>query len=86
MKEDYPNGITLNGKDNLLKLSPIYKLMVANRGEIALRILRAAQSLQIQAVAVYSMQESGSEWLKHFNESFCLGMAIFPKPISILMQ
>ena len=38
----------------------IKKLMALNRGEIAIRILRAANELKIQTVAVYSVEDRRS--------------------------
>lgn len=36
------------------------KILVANRGEIAVRIMRAAAELQMETVAVYSNDDAGS--------------------------
>jgi 3-methylcrotonyl-CoA carboxylase alpha subunit len=57
----------------LLIPSPLYKILVANRGEIALRVRRAAQSLGIPTAAVYSGQEADSTWVRQFNEAYSLG-------------
>jgi acetyl/propionyl-CoA carboxylase alpha subunit len=51
----------------------IHKILIANRGEIALRILRAACLLSIPAMAVYSEHEKDSPWVRHFQESWSLG-------------
>ena len=37
---------------------PITKLLVANRGEIAIRIIRAARELGIEAVAIHSQDDA----------------------------
>ena len=37
---------------------PIHRLLVANRGEIAIRIMRAAAELQIETIAVYSEDDA----------------------------
>jgi len=57
-----------------LELSPIHKILVANRGEIALRIRRAARLLHIPVVAVCSGLELDSSWNRQFEESCSLGM------------
>ena len=40
-------------------MKKINKLMVANRGEIAIRIFRAATELDIKTVAIYSNEDKG---------------------------
>ena len=42
-------------------LKHIKKLLVANRGEIAIRIFRAAAELNISTVAIYSNEDKSSE-------------------------
>jgi len=51
------------------------KILIANRGEIALRILRAAHELDIKTVAVYSEVDSNLEHLKLTDEKICIGTA-----------
>jgi len=51
------------------------RILVANRGEIALRILRAAKELGIDTVAVYSEADRDAAYLKLANESICIGPA-----------
>ena len=49
------------------------KILIANRGEIALRILRAAKELGIATVAVYSTADAHAMHVKLADESVCIG-------------
>ena len=49
------------------------RILIANRGEIALRIIRAARELGIQTVAVYSEADREGPWLKHADQTVCIG-------------
>lgn len=49
------------------------KVLVANRGEIALRVIRACKELGIETVAVYSEADRGAAYLAQANESICIG-------------
>src|ERR1700679_2237837 len=49
------------------------KILIANRGEIALRILRAAKELGIATVAVHSTADSELMHVKLADESVCIG-------------
>ena len=49
------------------------KILIANRGEIALRVLRAAKELGIQTVAVYSTADRDAMHVKLADESVCIG-------------
>ena len=53
----------------------INKLLIANRGEIALRILRAAKELKIPTVAAYSEVDKDLMHVKMADESICIGPA-----------
>ncbi len=56
-----------------MKPGSIHKILIANRSEIALRIRRAAISLNIPTVAVFTGQESESSWIRQFQEAYSLG-------------
>ena len=51
----------------------IKKILIANRGEIALRVIRAARELDIQTVAVHSSADAESLHVKFADESVCIG-------------
>jgi acetyl-CoA carboxylase biotin carboxylase subunit len=49
------------------------RILVANRGEIALRILRACREMGIETVAVFSEADRGSAYLDLADEAYCIG-------------
>lgn len=51
------------------------KVLIANRGEIALRIQRACHGLGIKTVAVHSEADRHAQYVHHADESLCIGPA-----------
>lgn len=51
------------------------KVLVANRGEVALRVMRACKELGIQTVAVYSTEDANTYPVEYADEKVCIGPA-----------
>src|SRR6186997_2061083 len=49
------------------------KLLVANRGEIALRVMRSAKEMGIKTVAVFSEADRGALFVRYADEAVCIG-------------
>ncbi|HUE75090.1 MAG TPA: acetyl-CoA carboxylase biotin carboxylase subunit [Pirellulaceae bacterium] len=49
------------------------RILIANRGEIALRVIRACKELGIETVCVYSTADRGSQYLQLADEAICIG-------------
>lgn len=57
---------------------PIKKLLVANRGEIAVRVHRACKELGITSVGIYSVEDSQSLHRQVFDECYLVGKGLSP--------
>lgn len=51
------------------------KILIANRGEIALRVIRTAKLMGIKTVAVYSEADANMPFVKQADEAYCIGPA-----------
>ncbi len=49
------------------------RILIANRGEIALRIIRAARELGVETVCVYSESDADGPWLAYADRTICIG-------------
>ncbi|HEY7154053.1 MAG TPA: biotin carboxylase N-terminal domain-containing protein, partial [Gemmataceae bacterium] len=51
------------------------RILIANRGEIALRVIRACKEMGIESVAVYSEADRGAPYLDLADQKICIGPA-----------
>lgn len=56
-----------------LSPTPFRKILIANRGEIALRIIRSAHALGYRTVAVYSTADAGARHVREADQAVCIG-------------
>ncbi|MBB6239696.1 acetyl-CoA carboxylase biotin carboxylase subunit [Pedobacter sp. AK013] len=69
------NEILTKMPENSKLQTPISKLLVANRGEIALRIMRSAKGMGIKTVAVFSEADRNALHVRYADEAVCIGPA-----------
>ena len=55
------------------------KILIANRGEIALRVIRTCKEMGIKTVAVYSTADKDSLPVRFADEAVCIGPAVSSK-------
>src|SRR5437868_11981146 len=53
-----------------------HKILVANRGEIALRVIRACRDLGVPVAVVYSEADRGAPYLELADQAICIGPAV----------
>ena len=60
------------------KIRPFKKVLIANRGEIAIRIIRACRELDIRTVAIYSDEDKGALFRTKAHEAYEIGKGKSP--------
>ncbi len=66
------------------EVKPFNKVLVANRGEIAIRVFRACTELNIRTVAIYSEEDTGSYHRYKADEAYLVGVG--KKPIDAYLD
>jgi geranyl-CoA carboxylase alpha subunit len=56
-----------------MQSAPFRKILIANRGEIALRVMRSARALGYRTVAVYSTADAGARHVQEGDQAVCIG-------------
>ena len=67
-------------------IRPIRTLLIANRGEIAIRVMRAATELGMRTVAVYSQEDRFSLHRTKADEAYLVGEGKGPTPVEYLLH
>ena len=65
-----------------ITINPLKKVLIANRGAIALRVIRTLKEMGIKSVAIYSEADRSSLHVRMADEAVCIGAA--PSPVSYL--
>ena len=59
----------------LIEKSMIKKILVANRGEIAVRVMRSCREMEITSIAIFSEADRTAKHVLYADEAYCVGPA-----------
>lgn len=68
-----PNSVHRRLRENSLVMPKVQKILVANRGEIPIRIFRTAHELSLQTIAVYSHEDRLGMHRQKADEAYVIG-------------
>ena len=60
----------------------IKKILVANRGEIAIRVMRSCREMEITSIAIFSEADRTAKHVLYADEAYCVGPAAIQRELS----
>ena len=60
----------------------IKKILVANRGEIAIRVMRSCREMEITSIAIFSEADRTAKHVLYADEAYCVGPAASKRELS----
>ena len=68
----------------LIEKSMIKKILVANRGEIAVRVMRSCREMEITSIAIFSEADRTAKHVLYADEAYCVGPAASKESLSLI--
>ena len=69
----------------LIEKSMIKKILVANRGEIAVRVMRSCREMEITSIAIFSEADRTAKHVLYADEAYCVGPAASKESLTMLL-